>query len=274
LRSLDASQPDWKTRVYWDTESSPLRPMLTLSEPKTVAELAEAVARGCDVLVKDYCFDVFQVPKMRLDDARRLLREATSKGPAGRPYIDMLSSLMCDVATDDGSTLFTPLYPLFRQCHEYFLRRHVVTPRQHSALPRGSGTDKATPTASETIEAALFRTWRRADSDDRFRMNFNNLTADETPIMHGANRLAAVGLPVLTVSPATVRGQLGLRTLGVQETYGKPHPVWPIWTRPLSLPSIKALLSHPGLYEGADSDARARLHSLGVLEVQHATMPA
>ena len=65
---------------------------------------------------------------------------------------------------------------------------------------------------------------------------------------HGANRIAAIGLSVLTVVPRCRSGGVRLALLGGgRETDGAPTMSWPIWREPIGLAGIRALLDHPYL---------------------------
>ncbi|MBW7056297.1 hypothetical protein KY389_06245 [Paracoccus bogoriensis] len=46
LRALETARPDWQPRAFWDVETHPWRPVLTLAVPQTEAAVAEAAAEG------------------------------------------------------------------------------------------------------------------------------------------------------------------------------------------------------------------------------------
>jgi hypothetical protein len=149
----------------------------------------------------------------------------------------------------------------------------VAPGQQHSALLPGCGGSEFVPTADETIEVALFHARRCADARDRSRLPKKPLT-DDPAIVHGINRLAAIGLPVLTIVPATIGGRLGVRAVGVRQIRGTSYAAWPLWRIPLSLPSITAFLSHPEFDEGECSEVGPHLRSLGVFGVRRAVVSA
>lgn len=62
---------------------------------------------------------------------------------------------------------------------------------------------------------------------------------------HGANRLAAIGLAVLTVVPETRAGRVRPAVIGGSFDSNGFSFGWPIWTDPASLAAIKTLLAHP-----------------------------
>jgi hypothetical protein len=280
LRSLEAARSEWGPRIHWDIESPPTRPVLTLRVPGTPATISAAIADGCDLLMRHYDFGEWKVPNMPREEARKLLLSAVEK-PADRPHADVLAALMSDIAArEDESVIPTPLCLLFGQGHQYFLTRLSGVARQASAPPRGKGRKVVTFTPAETIEAALFLNWERVDASDSFRwdpaedrryaLRFQNPSGDESLTVHGANRLAAIGLPILTVVPAMTRGRTKLLTLGVRQGGGETCAVWPIWRRPASLSGVRALLTHPALYDDSDRADAARLRRLGVVEVRRA----
>lgn len=91
---------------------------------------------------------------------------------------------------------------------------------------------------------------------------------DKQGVEHGANMLAAVGLPALSVAPSRANGEVRLQVLGGEFSEGFSF-AWPIWREPASLSSIRALLSHPDLRE------REAIAHLGVdhVRVSHRISP-
>ena len=108
----------------------------------------------------------------------------------------------------------------------------------------------------QAIEGALFMPWRREDQTPSFRWDpaedsrhayrWAAPTDEKQGVQHGANMLAAVGLHVLTVVPIQRSGEVRLQVLGGEMAGGFSF-AWPIWQKPTSLSSIRALLCHPGL---------------------------
>lgn len=46
LHALETARPAWRPRAFWDVETHPWRPVLTLAEPQTQAEVARGAAEG------------------------------------------------------------------------------------------------------------------------------------------------------------------------------------------------------------------------------------
>jgi hypothetical protein len=83
---------------------------------------------------------------------------------------------------------------------------------------------------------------------------------------HGANRLAAVGLAVLTVVPRERSGEVRLSTLGGARSDGGFALRWPIWRDAMSLSAVRALLARGDLQQGI---VRQRLAVDRVLALRH-----
>lgn len=276
LRALRVARPAWRARVHWETSDPPIRPNLTLHQPATAADVAKSAASGCAVLAKNNEFPNWKTPAMRRTDARRLMRDAVLLGPAGRNRADVLAALFSDVAEKDEVVVPTPFCLLFGQGHQYFLDRFSSVAKQASVPPR-LGNGHLTSSPGDPIERALFHVWERLDptpgfrwdpaEDRRYALRFSDPSKDAATTVHGANRLAVVGLPALTTCPGTVGKRVRLLTMGVRQTNGRDVEVsWPIWTRPASLEGIRALLTHPQL--ALDEPDATRLQALGIREIR------
>ncbi len=141
-----------------------------------------------------------------------------------------------------------------------FSERLASVPQQRTPPDRGKGHGKTTVSETDCLHEALFASWTRPDKTKSFRWDPNedvryalrarDPTDAETKetTQHGANRLAAVGLSVLTVVPKSRGSQVKLTMLGGQdETNNRFAFRWPIWRAPISLAGIRALLCHPWL---------------------------
>ena len=131
---------------------------------------------------------------------------------------------------------------------------------------------------TDCLSEALFAPWTRLDAtkmsfrwdpneDVRYALRVRDPTdsATKDTAQHGANRLAAVGLSVLTAAPTSRYGRVRLNMLGgCREADGGFVYRWPIWRAPISLACIRTLLCHPGLERRTTHDA------LGIVEVRQA----
>lgn len=280
LRTLEEARPDWRARVCWTVDEPPLRPALRVPEGVNPGGVAEAAASGLDVLAQRHEFDGRRnLKKLSPSDAARSLRGAARRADRDGYVSDLWAAIVSDAAMsrDAKEAQPTPLCLMFGQGHQYFLERLASVPRQKTPPDRGKGRNRIRVSETDCLKEALFASWKRPDATRSFRWDSNedvryalrarNPTDAGTKetTQHGANRLAAVGLSVLTVVPTQQSGQVRLAVLGGRrEADGGFVFRWPIWRAPISLASVRALLGHPGL---------ARLETLvalGVVEVRQA----
>jgi hypothetical protein len=279
LRALQAARPHWRPRASWDLDHPPLRPLLILSESEGEMVVCEAAAEGVTSLADDYSFPqsagADAVPQSDLNytiaTARKLLERAANDQNRGRA--DVWSALICDAAGKDDKIEATPLCLLFGQGHQHFLDRLATVPRTNAPPPRGRGKSAVTLSAAETLHEALFQPWTHQDptpafrwdpaEDVRYALRADDPSGQKSTTQHGANRLAALGLPVLTVAPAQRGERVRLQVLGGTFERNEFAFCWPIWCEASSLAAIRALLSHPELAKGAST-----LHHLGVVGVR------
>ena len=85
----------------------------------------------------------------------------------------------------------------------------------------------------------------------RYALRADDPSGNKSTTQHGANRLAALGLPVLTTTPEQRGERVRLRILGGIFERNEFAFCWPIWKEPARLAGIRALLSHPDLIDGA-----------------------
>lgn len=131
------------------------------------------------------------------------------------------------------------------------------------------------PTAAETLQEALFAPWTRQAptpafrwdpaEDVRYALRADDPSGEKSTTQHGANRLAALGLPVLAVAPAQRGDRVRLQVAGGTFERNEFALHWPIWQEPIGLAGIRTLLTHPDLPNGP-----AALGHLGVVEVRRA----
>ncbi len=268
LRALEAA--GWRPRAHW--AGLPLRPVLTLREAATPEQVAQAATNGAAVLALDHDFGGEKDLTFDGTRARELLE--ASQAPETPERSALLGSLFSDAALKkDGRILAAPLCAMFGQGHQHFLIRLAEVPC--GALPKAMAKRRPLPdlNAPAYLMAALFVPWSRIDETDGFRwdpaenrryaMRFKNPSGDAGRTVHGANRLASLGLAALP-GAAVVRPR-GVRflTLGAEPgPDGTLGITWPIWASATSLAAIQAMLGHPDLVSGGKNG----LHHLGVVE--------
>ena len=278
LRVLEEARPQWSARAFWTVGEMPLRPALRVPEEVDRRTVVEAAAEGLNALAEWHDFEGQKDLGLESGASVRLLRKAAA-GAERNPYAAMLwSALASDaaLARDGTRTEPTPLCLLFGQGHQHFLERLASVPRQKAPPARGKGRHKTEISEVDCLREALFAAWERPDRTPSFRwdpcedVRHALRSRDPTDLktkektQHGANRLATIGLSVLTVVPVRKAGRVRLALLGGKRLRSGFCFEWPIWREPTTLAGIRALLGHPGL-----GDLRTRA-SLGVVECHRA----
>ena len=279
LRTLDHSRLEWRARVGWTIDTPPVRPVLAVAAPATEDEILAAVAEGLKDLARRYDFGPIKDLKLSREEATDRLRNVV---PGDDRYIsDLWAALISDAAVRDKNKVQeaepTPLCLLFGQGHMHFMSRLALVPQESAPPAKGSGRKKITIRETDCLREALFKPWTRPDAtfsfrwdpheDVRYALRATDPTDSKTKetTQHGANRLAAIGLSVLTVAPRRRAGTARLEVLGgTRERDGGFAFQWPIWRHPISLAAIRALLGHGGLGKPATREA------LGVVELRRA----
>lgn len=269
LEAVDRTQAEGsklRPRAFWDTEISPLRPVLRLSSPLDPLKIAEIADRGISILNSAYEFAGRMDLNYSRTDARRCLETAVQAASRkDRNRTDLLAALMSDAAIKENKNADaapidpTPLCLLFGQGHQHFLERMASVPLQTAPPPRGKGKTAKTISAAECLFEALFVPWHRNDATFSFRwdpeegVRYALMAGDPTDnaykggTQHGANRFAAIGLALLTVAPDTRARRVRPSVLGGAFGPDGFSFRWPVWKDPATLASIMGLLGHPDL---------------------------
>ena len=255
LRALEQARPHWHPRAAWGIDVAPLRPFLQLREPVEAKSLCEAAASGVQQLAAAHDFGGLSKLKLSKPEARQRLLQTKDHARAGDKLgAELWSALISDVAIRSKAETVdrTPLC-LLDVARTSFLKT-LADVCKLEVLLRCDGNQEVL--FIEAIDKALFGAWNRADHTPSFRWDPSEdsrhayrwaAPSDEKQgVEHGANMLAAVGLPILTVAPYQRGNQVRLQVLGGEPSEGFSF-AWPIWREPTSLASIRSLLSHPDL---------------------------
>lgn len=262
LRALETAAPEWSPRASW--AGPPWEARLYLAEARTKDQVAVAAAKGLDRLAAKLDAGGRADVSFTGDEFRDYARQFRADPVGAR----LAAALAAEVPLKkDGSVQAAPLVMMFGQGHQHFLARLVAVAR--GDLPDRLRKLKQPPDMRDPgkISEALFAPWRRDDDADGFRwdpeedqryaLRFGDPSrAGAAPTVHGANRLAAVGFLSFPCAPRS-RGHGVPGSLRDAEGIAF---VWPVWTVPLSLRTIEALLAHPDVLGGHAS----RLRALGV----------
>lgn len=272
LKSLEISDREQEEssklypRAYWDLNRSPLRPVLCLARPTSKNKIMEAVSNSIATLSSTSNFENRKDLNYPRNEARNMLEEAVqTANVSNRTAADLLAALMTDAAIkedknpESAAVDPTPLCLLFGQGHQHFLERLSKVPAEPAPPPRGRGKTAVSLSAEECLAEALFAPWHRNDPTFSFRwdpdedVRYALMAGDPTDptykggTQHGANRLAAIGLAVLTLAPERRAGRIRPSVVGGSFGSEGFSFSWPIWKEPASLSAIRALLGHPDL---------------------------
>lgn len=261
LRTLEESRPDWHPRTSWTVDEPPVRPTLLIAEKVQKDDIVKAVAEGLNALAKHHDFSDKKDFNFSPEEAAESLEKARN---AERYRADLWSALMSNVAISQKKKVEpTPFCLMFGAGRQYFLPHLALAPRQKNPPKRGSGRNKVEISETKSLNEALFSPWERPDSTRgegkatpfrwdpqeyrSYALRATDPSADGGTTQHGANRLAAIGLSVLTVVPQRPSGTVRLGVIGGGRQRSNFTFSWPIWRSPVSLVAIRAMLSHPHL---------------------------
>jgi hypothetical protein len=236
---------------------------LVLAHRVTAEEVSEWAVSGVQTIAAAHDFSGRKDLNYTRDECREFLEQAAKEASsADRDRVDLLAALMSDAAIKEDKTEAidaTPLCLLFGQGHQHFLDRLVSVPNEPAPPPRGKGKRAIRLSPEDCISEALFQSWHRQDPTFSFRwdpeedVRYALMAGDPTDpaykpgTQHGANRLAAVGIAVLSLAPQKRRGRVRSAVVGGAWSQRGFEFAWPIWRDPLRLAAIKCLLSHPSL---------------------------
>lgn len=267
LRALNQADVTPHPRISWTIDEPPLRPQLHLFQSLTIEALSERIVLGIDALAQNHDFGGRKDLKYDADDSRALLKDvAMNSLVLAQARAALVAALMSDAALKDGKDQVvdpTPLCLLFGQGHQHFLERLVQVPKLLKPPPRGRGRSAVQISAQDCIAEALFHSWQRSDPTQSFRWDPNEdvryamMAGDPTDsayksgTQHGANRLASVGLAVLTLAPEFRARRVRPSIVGGMYNSDGFSFAWPIWKAPATLAAIVAMLAHPELRVGS-----------------------
>jgi hypothetical protein len=268
LRALEAQEPSWAPRASW--AGPPWRARLHLAVEVSTRSVAEAACRGIEHIAARYDRDDRANVAFTRDEFRGYAKRMR-ESPSGASLASALTAEHPEKR--EGGLLAAPLVMMFGQGHQNFLERLIEVPQ--GELPSRHRKHKRPPNfrSPAMVEAALFSAWRRSDDADGFRwdpeddqryaLRYGDPSGEgAAPTVHGANRLAAIGL----LSFACVPGARLLLARGAGRDDDGVYFTWPVWTQPLRRASVEKLLSHGDVIHGR----LGGLAPLGVAEIYRA----
>ncbi len=247
LEAVDSCESDTRMKVRarasWDINEFPLRPRLHLAKAMLQKDIVERAAKGVDILAAAYKFNGHEKLKLTPDQARTEMANAVKATDVERSAL--WAALTSYAATKDKGVERTP-FCLLDVAQTSFLKTLVAVV-------------SASKGRQEAIENALFHPWRWSDDTPSFRWDPIEDTRhayrafapsdDKQKVESGANILAAIALPVLTVVPQQRGASVRLLVVGGASQRGVFTFAWPIWNQPASLSAIRAMLTHEDLWK-------------------------
>jgi hypothetical protein len=246
LRSLEADKPAWWPRASW--AGPPWVARLHVDALASEEEIAEAAAKGVERIASRFDVD----SRKNVDFTPEEFRRYAERCRADPVRAALAAALTAEHPEKQGGGLrAAPLVMMFGQGHQNFLERLVAVAL--GQLPGRLAKSKAAPDLRDPryVVKALFQPWKRDDDADGFRwdpeedqryaLRFGDPSrAGAASTVHGANRLAALGLLSFPFAPSTKEPNVPAVTRGAGIVF-----VWPVWTEPLSRHGIERLMSHP-----------------------------
>jgi hypothetical protein len=257
LRVLTVAEPRAEVRVRW-VEEVRWTPIVCHSRIATRDELIEALAeRLCGRSSINPAWEIGNDLTLAMPDFRAHLEKACARGPEERGVADFLAAFGSDALgsrSKKGQISDTEFRTMSGAGHQHFL---------------GFMRELADGTAAEHLRRALLDPWDYADGRPSLRWDATDYrphalraedpSGDPIRTMRGANRLAVEALPLFPTVPERRR----LRTVAFEDTDAGAEVAWPIWSEPLSLDVVAALLA----CEDVQKADRSTLARRGVAQV-------
>jgi hypothetical protein len=243
--------------------------VLSVACSATQNDVTEAATRGISILASANSFEDRKDPKdYSRDEARAVLQEAARAATLlTHNRADVLASLMSDVAIKTkkeehpGTIDPTPFCLLFGQGRQHFFERLVKVSAELTPPQRNKSSATVALSTIECLAQTLFTSWHRSDPLEFSSFRWDPEEARRYALLPGnpsdteykggtqlgANRLAIIGLPALTLAPETRVGRVRPIVLG--GSFGPEGFAfsWPIWKEPATLSAIRVLIGHPDL---------------------------
>lgn len=272
LHALEVAEPAWSPRVRWT--GTPHRPEFIVASALTDDDFLEALSRGARTIAATADFGGADDVKFSEPDARKRLRSIVESVDGERWHAALYSDGALKSDKNNRAVVAPPLVTMLGQGHQHFLKRLIEV--GSGALPKDlqRGKKRIDLNSPEYLRRALFEEWRREDKTDAFRWDPQedrryalrdvNPSSDAGTTEHGANRLAICAIPLLTSMPTGRAGSQAIATVGFSlGSDRKRRFTWPIWTQPLDLRTVIALMTQRGLHR--DEVDLTRLRPYGVI---------
>jgi hypothetical protein len=268
LRALECTHAEWQARIVWG--GPPWKASLETTKPLRQREVAAAAHEGLRRLAPAFRIGAAIERDWTIADFRAIGFELVSNGD--REATDFLAALASDGYLERRSSR--------KEKRLAATALWSIGTGQQRPLPQQLARVRdivSSELAESDLAGALFLPWQytgRRDAvnfrwdpaeDRRYAYRYenpsNNKPVDAVP---GANLLAALGFPLFSVAPT----RHDLLTLSFGSNERRNAITWPLWSRPLTVVSIRALLTLPELTN--ERPDRHKVMPYGVVELMRA----
>ncbi len=254
------SPSDW--RMLWEQSQGYWSPVISGDIPLTKEELIQIImsksGKAENHPVKLFPYDDL---KISCGDFYHVAHDAQNKATfTDHQYADFISAFGCEslpVSENDTDIQDTALRTMSGAGHQHFI---------------GFMRELLVNTIPEHLQSSLFEPWQYSDpkpslrwdpfDDRRYALRWKEPSGDPIRTMRGANRLAIEALPLFPTSPTERK----LHTTGFSQSRDKAVLfTWPIWETPLSIDTVRSLISFDELQKPLPN--RESLLARGVVEI-------
>jgi hypothetical protein len=198
--------------------------------------------------------DVIQVESGLFVKAARAAEDDVAAGR--RAYADFLSAFGCELCTNDAGRLSATAFSMTSGQQKFLKEVRTLAAR----LADGVSVGRRSKSPEELFREALFGPWRYEDPQHSLGLDpaterLHALRAASPTKEASVGVAAAVGLAceALPLFPCFLTGgrlaTTGFHTFGATRRDRVTALTWPVWTAPVSLMTVRSLLSLPALAE-------------------------
>ena len=253
------SHSNWQ--VHWEGQKGHWTPVLTGDARITADGLIDLLSPALKEMNGDRSFEFAEDLAISCEDFREVAQSAfDTTSLTDRRFADFIAAFGCEsvpISAKDDRIQDTALRTMSGAGHQHFI---------------GSMRELVKVTSSDHLRTSLFERWEYQDpkpslrwdpiDDRRYALRWREPSGDPPRTMRGASRLAVEALPLLPTAPVATK----LHTTGfTQRKREAVRFTWPIWEVPLSVETVRSLLSLSEL-QNLEPD-RKSLIARGVVEV-------
>ena len=261
LRVATKADSQANYRARWEIRAGHWSPVLLGDTTLTAGGLIELLMATLTETKGDQAFGFADDLTINCEEFRKVAQSACNAADlTDRHYADFIAAFGCDslpISAKDSRIQDTALRTMSGAGHQHFV---------------GSMRKLVAETNPDHLRGTLFEPWQYSDpkpslrwdplDDRRYALRWKEPSGDPVRTMRGANRLAVEALPLFPTAP----GERDLHTTGFSQRRGEGVLfTWPIWEVPLTIDTVRSLLSLAELQKPQPD--RKRLLARGVVEI-------